>query len=1003
MRQAVARGSGVLTRPAASHYDVIALRVAFQPDTSRFTTGDGTFEGTLFPDDLRPVVDPLPHDAAYFGAHLDFLENYVGRVSDGKTTVSTHLIPEVVTVSQTMGAYSPTGADFDTDAQLVRLASLVEEAWTLAGTRTTFDPSGFDPATTAFVLFHAGVGRDVELIGTTLDKTPQDLPSLFFDGGALRRLLGAGGIVFKGMPVENTLVLPRTEVRSGFDFIQDMPFLAEFSINGLLAASFLNYLGVPDLFNTETGESAIGPFGVMDALGIFAFNGLLPPEPGAWTKQYLGWADVETVSGDGPQTLSLTYTSLPATSDVVRVPVSEAEYFLVENRNRDPEADGLVLQVWKDGQVTEQRVANGDPDFNRFITRGFQGGVVVGADDYDWALPGGLDEDDNVLNGGILIWHIDERRLRAGLPDNRVNVDPLRRGVDLEEADGAQDIGFPAQNQFGPAFDAGSPFDFFYRDNPVVVVTRTGQEVRLYQNRFGPDTFPNSNTNEGGASFVVLEDFSAPGPVMTFTYRRAGAEGIAPVTFSAPEDLPAIGGFATGSLLRLVSGGAFLEAYESGGLFHYVDTRQGRSVAAFPSIVAPVHLGNGRFLTLRDEGGGRYQLVVVSRTGEAVVLREVDEPGRPATPLVNAGGAAYVMFEDAGQSRLVIIPPGGAISRNQYEGVPAAVVVPESGGPLVVTSAGVRQLDGQVRWAYDTGPDILGHPVLGRDASGLVGVVPDVSSSTLLVLSADGSVLPVGLAARFGPGTLAPFPVLVDLDGDERLEVLAVYGTRLVALTQTGAVAPGFPIALPATSVAQPLVAELTDSGRWSVLLAGTDGNLYAFDLGRNGEAVPGFPLSAGLHMAATPVLKDGQLFTVSETGALQGWTLPGTGAVWWGELYGAAQNQSFAEGVAMPIPPAETGTLLLPEETYNWPNPIREGGTNLRFMPTQPCRIRITIIDAAGSLIEEMQVDRVPAGISSEVRWDTRAPSGLYFARITASADDGTTESRMIKMAVIR
>ncbi len=33
---------------APSHVDVVALMVEFQPDTTRFTTGDGTYDGILF-------------------------------------------------------------------------------------------------------------------------------------------------------------------------------------------------------------------------------------------------------------------------------------------------------------------------------------------------------------------------------------------------------------------------------------------------------------------------------------------------------------------------------------------------------------------------------------------------------------------------------------------------------------------------------------------------------------------------------------------------------------------------------------------------------------------------------------------------------------------------------------------------------------------------------------------------------------------------------------------
>jgi len=110
--------------------------------------------------------------------------------------------------------------------------------------------------------------------------------------------------------VRQTVILPRTESRPGFNFVEEAPLLLELSINGLLAASFFNFLGVPDLFNTETGESAIGPFGLMDPLGIFAYSGLFAPEPSPWTKYYLGWLEPQDLVGDGPQTVTLPAASL---------------------------------------------------------------------------------------------------------------------------------------------------------------------------------------------------------------------------------------------------------------------------------------------------------------------------------------------------------------------------------------------------------------------------------------------------------------------------------------------------------------------------------------------------------------------------------------------------------------------------------------------------------------------------------------------------------------------
>ena len=62
---------------------------------------------------------------------------------------------------------------------------------------------------------------------------------------------------------------------------------------------------------------------------------------------------------------------------------------------------------------------------------------------FDWSLPGGLDfgpdekegtEDDRELNGGLLIWHIDEGVIQRAFDaqaqgiDRGVNEDPYYRG-----------------------------------------------------------------------------------------------------------------------------------------------------------------------------------------------------------------------------------------------------------------------------------------------------------------------------------------------------------------------------------------------------------------------------------------------------------------------------------------------------------------------------------------------------------------------------------------------
>ena len=999
--------------PAAPKYDLIALRVQFQADTTRFTTGNGTFSGALF-DSLEAKVDPLPHDAAYFDAHLQFLSNYIEQASDGNTVVETHLIPEVITLPGLMGSYSPTGLESDSDEELGKLARLVQQAWSLADAQGTLDVSGFDPATTAFMIFHAGVGRDIELIGTTLDKTPEDLPTIFFNQESLNRLVQQS-ISFKGMPVQHTMLMPRTETRQGFDFIQDQPFLVEFSINGLMAASFLNYLGVPDLFNTDTGESAIGPFGLMDPLGLFAYNGLFPPEPSGWTKQYLGWAQPALIGRSIVESaeIDLLAASLPSGQQLIKVPVSESEYFLVENRYRDLNNDGLVLTIYRDGATFQQRVTNGQEDFNSFDVSGFDGGVVVDVDDYDWALPGGIDENDNPLLGGALVWHIDERVLAEKLVTNDVNSDPELRAVDLEEADSAQDIGFPSGSIFGPQAHLGTPFDFFYEGNPVVVITSSGEEISLYQNRFGSDTVPNSNTNAGGSSFIELFDFSRPGSKITFRYARREPAGIRYVN-----EFDEIGNLSVPDYSRVVA----VENPEMGVYFLGENTSVGAFVGPVVSVFA-----DGRFLTSP-----------VVFPGDQTIFLEVESNGQLSLSgrRINDGSFKFLLDVAVGsgagfsvQNGLLYEPVQNAIyaivNSASYNGLlqitlnstnatasevsspfsrSFSMAATDAGQLGVLSEQGVFWLgESAPAWSVDfIGSQLPGQLVLGEDNSGTVGLFTLPQSNQVVFLSADGSVQSFDVSQFLSGGSISRLPVLVDLDQDGRLDALFSAGERLLAISAGGGLVDGFPLSVESDITTQPLLARSVDGESWYVFVGTSGGQLYGLDLGNDGQVLAGFPLSVGAGVNATPLIDGNRIYAISSTGVLSVWETDLISEPWWGMQGGDRFNRNFVRSIVEDTGVVVEG-LLLQDQVYNWPNPVREGQTFFRLTSSTDVDVRITIIDAAGTLVDQLDAGLVRAQLPVDVQWNTDAGSGLYFARVEATDSNGNSETSLIKMAVIR
>ena len=1015
-----ASGPSRVAGSTTGEFTVLALRVEFQPDTTRFTTGDGTFQGDPY-GGLVPSVDPLPHDAAFFDAHLASLAHYIGTVSDEQATLRPILVPEVVRVSQRMEAYTPLGLDSGSDDQLARLSSLVHEAWTVADQQLDFSiPPDVDPARTFFVLFHAGVGRDIELVGTTLDKTPLDVPSIFFDESSLMRL-GTSTPVFKGLPVTNSVVMPRTETRRGFNFILDEPFLVELTTNGLLAASFLNFLGVPDLFNTESGESAIGPFGLMDPLGIFAYGGLIPPEPSAWTKTFLGWTVPDEVSGDLPRSVSLRAVTT-ATSDVARVWISDHEYFLLENRYRDAASDGLVMQVWKDGSISEQRIANGDPEFNSRTTEGFAGGVVVGVDEYDWALPGGLDELDNPLLGGILIWHVDERKIQEGIGSNAVNTDPSWRGVDVEEADSGQDLGFPSAGFFGPELDLGSPFDFFYEGNPVTVITASGREVTLYENRFGNDTYPDSRTNAGGPSFIEIRDFSAPAPQMSILVTRVAAESaelVESASFRVDEVVGDVSSLNERSFLKWCADAA--EPFYAINMSVGNPARRAILVGddeGFVRILDDVEMADAAIACASDHllgltvENGQYSILRINpRAGESLSTETgvSSETYSPVSRIIVGSDRAYVVLASASTSVLVNVGLDGTILGTTELTSTVSDATYAGAGRLAVRSDQTVQLidgTGSALTTWDTGSADLGHAshmAFGRDAAGLLGVLVG-SEGKLALLVEDGTVQRVEPTVALGEMNLwgstdAPDPVLEDLDGDGRLDVVLASTGRLLAFTRGGAFVDGYPVELPSPASARIITAASPEGGLPSVLVATDDGFVYAYRLEKGRRVVAGFPLPAGPAVA----LGGSNLYSVSSSGHVTVWRLTSTGLPRWSEVFGSSANQSFVE---LEDSGHEIGSgegLLVASETYNWPNPVAEGRTNFRVATTEDSSLRITIVDMAGGQVDELSAPLVRAGSAFELTWTTAVQSGLYLARVTATALSGRSESRLVKVAVIR
>ena len=123
---------------------------------------------------------------------------------------------------------------------------------------------------------------------------------------------------------------------------------------------------------------------------------------------------------------------------------------------------------------------------------------------YDIGLP----------ESGILIWHIDETIINSGISSYSINSDLYLKGVDLEEADGAQDIGFISFDIFNDP-TSGWFGDMWFRGNSQY--NFANPNMNGLAPLFGPETFPSTMANDNSHSFIMLGDISKAKDTMSFT------------------------------------------------------------------------------------------------------------------------------------------------------------------------------------------------------------------------------------------------------------------------------------------------------------------------------------------------------------------------------------------------------------------------------------------------------------------------------------------------------
>ena len=491
---------------------IAAIRVSFMADETPGTTGNGSFLLNAVIDTCgRYTIDPVPHDRSYFESQLVAVNNYYRSVSYGKfgldldqstvfpqTDDGSYILPEK------MDYYHPYN---QTDLHDQRVTELFRDAIETAYNNDEIDFSNYDHV----VVFHAGIGQDFSL--PFLDPTPEDIPSTFIDGDMLQEYVG-GVLQFGTATINQGIILPETQNHLFYQESENIflnteePCDYQYGLTGTFALMLGFAIGLPPLWDTNSGQSGIGIFGLMDQ-GSNNGRGLIPSPPDAWSRKFAGW--------ELPLILTPSIMiNLPSRSEdnLVQIPINETEYFLIENRTNwyqgNMYIDSTRYLIYK---KTERYPPFVEVLFDSVAIEKDENGVVTAIPDYDLGLPA----------SGLLIWHIDENKIFSGLDNYLVNGDRANRGVDLEEADGAQDIGFPSIFLFSDP-SAGYFGDVWFKGNPEY--ERANPSMEGLAPEFGTFTYPSTVSNEGASTFITIGDISFQADTMSFTiYSSLLADG----------------------------------------------------------------------------------------------------------------------------------------------------------------------------------------------------------------------------------------------------------------------------------------------------------------------------------------------------------------------------------------------------------------------------------------------------------------------------------------------
>lgn len=988
--------------PVTGVIKVLAIRVEFQeeiPDDP-LTSGNGLMNLTGDPPEaywqdvnengeLNAV--PYPHDRAYFDRYMKAMHNYYWAISDQQLFVDWDVAPFNDTLSYRLenprayyGLFGGSGYE-DIGPGLV---AFMHDAIVAADADPDYLMSDYD----AYILFHSGPGREVDING----DTPGDLWSAFIPLPDLRDVLANNDPDYRGIPVDDSThfveeasIVPESNNTDGYYI----------GLQGSLFHEFGHQLGLPDLYDTSGYSIGVASWDLM-ASGGNNDNGYFPAEFSVWSKYYLGWVEPEVITENGTYTIHAIEANGASTPRAYKIPINSHEYYLIENRqfslNNNASCPNCPAPSAEEDNFSARLLNPASGDTMSFFS---EKSTIVWASDHDFFLQG----------EGLLIWHIDDEIIEGNFFTNTVNYS-VPKGVDLEEADGINDDLDPA---FLYAAYYGSPYDVFYEGN---------------NNAFTPFTMPSSHTNNGSDTHIFITDISESGIEMSFTVEFDWTQNGFPQQFGEQlaTNSPNVGDIDGDGQPEIVATSA------TGNIFAFNhDGTPVISTASNGLLESMGHTSQASTALHDLDGDGDMEIISTSNDGKLYAWHgnadnstrlvdgfPVQVEGKLSSPVVwdlYQNGNVYIFA--ASNTGLL---HGWRVTQGELIEAPGFPIYCENGlvgDPLLVDLTGENEIDfiaiasqaGKIFAFEPNGVAVSGFPVNLEQSISTSMIAGDIDRNfwkEIIVGTESGHVYALrhnGAIVEGFPrqvsGQIHATPALGDLDSDGYPEIIVPNGNYHVGvINSNGILMAEWPNEFDQYTnhpveylSASPIVADVDDDNDLEVLLATWDQNIHAWH--HDGTPVDRFPLSLGGDVGSTPLVANMdsdpflELVAASEDGFFYAWELPSqSNMVAWPQyrhnpsLTGQLSNDNLSNITY------ENG-ILIEESVYVYPNPAKDSNPKFRYRIGQPAGVWINIYDVSGDLVAELDGTNY-LGIDNEVEWDvTDIASGIYFAQVYAQS----------------